>query len=472
MMSKLEESKSIKTNLLYAFGAQGIGLIVSAFMSFVVPKLLGVEEFACWQTFLLYAGYSGCLLFGINDGIYLRIGGKSYDSLNQGAIKAQFLVVLAAECLFALLIVLGGIVAGLQGYFLFITVVLGFYTVAVNIANYLSYIFQAVNLTQIFSKAAALTKVLFFAMLVFALAFGFRSFQLIVLAYLASQSISTVYLIYMSRKTLCIPMELVNIKSAFRDISADISSGMKVMLSYYSGIFIIGFGRMLIEPNWDLSTFGYYSFATSLISFVLSFAGQAAMVLFPHIKRAGLDRKLKNYLQVRSALVVLMPVAYVLYFPCVELCEFWLPDYIPAVGYLGLLFPICVFNCKMSMLCTPYMKALRKENLLLGVNVLAMFVSVVLSCIAVYMLHSLNALALGMTLAIALRSYISEVVLGREFGVSTIFVFAREVCLAACFEIVLVLSSPESLALGSVVLFAYYALSRKELGVLLRLRKG
>ena len=39
-------NKSLIKNMIFAFTAQGISLLMSTIMSLVVPKLLGVEEFS------------------------------------------------------------------------------------------------------------------------------------------------------------------------------------------------------------------------------------------------------------------------------------------------------------------------------------------------------------------------------------------------------------------------------------------
>ena len=83
-----EERGGIAGNLAYAVVAQGIGLLSSILTSLVLPKFLGVEDYAYWQLFLLYSSYSGFALLGLNDGIYLRLGGKRYSEVNHGELKA------------------------------------------------------------------------------------------------------------------------------------------------------------------------------------------------------------------------------------------------------------------------------------------------------------------------------------------------------------------------------------------------
>ena len=46
-----EESGGIGRNVTYAFFAQGIALLSGFVMTLIVPKMLGVTEYAHWQLF-------------------------------------------------------------------------------------------------------------------------------------------------------------------------------------------------------------------------------------------------------------------------------------------------------------------------------------------------------------------------------------------------------------------------------------
>ena len=84
-----EKSQFIK-NLFAAFLAQGISLLVSVFMSFIIPKILGVTQYSYWQLFIFYSGYVGFFHFGFNDGLYLRLGGKKFEELDHDNIGTEF----------------------------------------------------------------------------------------------------------------------------------------------------------------------------------------------------------------------------------------------------------------------------------------------------------------------------------------------------------------------------------------------
>ena len=50
-------NKTVIRNFIYAFGAQLVSLAASLVITFFVPSLIGVKQFAYWQLFLTYVTY-------------------------------------------------------------------------------------------------------------------------------------------------------------------------------------------------------------------------------------------------------------------------------------------------------------------------------------------------------------------------------------------------------------------------------
>lgn len=82
--------KKLISDLLTAFGAQGVSFICSVVTTLLVPKILGVEEFAYWQLFVFYTSYVSFFQLGLNDGIYLQHGGESRDAIDKSLIRSEF----------------------------------------------------------------------------------------------------------------------------------------------------------------------------------------------------------------------------------------------------------------------------------------------------------------------------------------------------------------------------------------------
>ena len=85
-MSKGNLLKTLKSNMLYAYVSQAISTLIGLAFAMLIPKRLGVESYGYWQLIVFYVTYLGVFYLGINDGLYLRYGGKDLDEINEPAI--------------------------------------------------------------------------------------------------------------------------------------------------------------------------------------------------------------------------------------------------------------------------------------------------------------------------------------------------------------------------------------------------
>ena len=95
-------------NVSYTFLGNLISFFVSAFVTFIVPKCLGVEAYGYFQLYMFYVNYTGFLHFGWADGVFLRYGGEYYERLDRSIFSGQFWLYSGVEVAFGLLICLAG----------------------------------------------------------------------------------------------------------------------------------------------------------------------------------------------------------------------------------------------------------------------------------------------------------------------------------------------------------------------------
>lgn len=414
-MFELKEKRGFGSNIIYAVAAQAVQLVSSALMSILVPRVLGVADYSYWQLFVFYTNYAGMALLGINDGIFLRLGGRRIEQIDASRLKSE----LAVSTLFqiAVSIVLFFVLMGSdigdpnRGFVLVCTAL---FMLIVNPVSILLYLYQATNLMYIRSTATMLARAVYVVFLVVALAMGMADYRLFVLFFLLCQFLSSAYSLLCGRAFLSVPIR--SLRDGIADALADIKIGLKVMFAYYSGALIIGLGRMMIDERFGIEAFGRFSLSVSLINFILVFIGQVSLVLFPAVKRMGGERSKRAFEAIRAVLFCVLPLAYLLCEPACSLIGWLLPQYQESLKYLAVLFPICIFDCKMNLLCNTYLKAERRENALLAINVIAMVVSAALVGLSVWVVQDIMAAALSMVAAIAVRSVLAELYLVRCFG--------------------------------------------------------
>ena len=404
-----EERGGITGNLAYAVIAQGIGLLSSILTSLVLPKFLGVEDYAYWQLFLLYSSYSGFALLGLNDGIYLRLGGKRYFEVDHGELKAQQCVVAASQ----LLVAACCLAAGFEPYRALVLALCVLFGLLTNLTQCLRYVFQCTNLTRISSLADLFSKGLFVAFMATVLLMGVDSSLPFIAGYIACQVVAFLYVLACARSTLCA-------KAAFggvlRTCAADVRAGLKVMAAYYADSLIVGFTRMLTDWHLGLTAFGKLSLSFSLTNFVLGFIGQVSMVAFPVLKRLDAEGRREKYLTIRLLLHTALPCAYLLYVPAKLVLGLWLPAYGESLVYLALTMPLCVYSCKANLLFNTYLKMGRREGTLCLVNVAAMVLNAALALASIVGLASVELATCGIVTSVALRDLVFELIMSRRFG--------------------------------------------------------
>ena len=425
-----EEQGGFAGNLAYAVIAQGVGLLSSFITSLVLPKFLSVENYAYWQLFLLYSSYSGFALLGINDGIYLRLGGEQYSELNHGELKAQQCIVLVSQVFVAVCCLTAIAVAeswSYRGLVLALCVVFG---LLANLTQCLRYVFQCTNLTRISSLADFFSKGLFVLLMAMILLLGMDSSLPIIVGFIACQAVALIYVLICARETL-------HAKASFPGVLgmtlSDIRAGLKIMVAYYADSLVVGFTRMLAERYLGLAVFGILSLSFSLTNFVLGFIGQVSMVVFPVLRRLDADGQKEKYLEIRSILHTVLPCSYLLYVPVKVMLGFWLPEYGESLAYLALTMPLCIYSCKASLLFNTYLKMRRKEGLLCAVNVATMVLNGALAIACIVGLSSVELATCSIVLSVMLRDLSFELIMARRFENTVAHFCLTELLLTAGF---------------------------------------
>ncbi len=434
-----KESRILK-NILYAFAAQGISLLLSMLSAFILPKFFDKLNYGYWSLFLFYTGYTGFFHFGLNDGVYLKIGGTEYKDMDKDMLGAQF----KFGALFQSII---GIVLAAAVFFFckdenttFALIMTLVYMLLYNLTLYLGAVFQAANETRLYSVSVMIDKLIFMAALLLLFVVGDKDFKLFVWLYLFAKLVALIYCVYKGKEIVF--SKHIPVSDTIKEAMDSIKIGINLTIANIAGNLILGVGRQMVEWRWDIEGFADFSFALTLTNFFLLFITQISMVLFPALRQVDEEKQKVLFEKAKNGLNILLPVVFLVYIPAKAVLQLWLPDYAVSLKYMALLLPMCIFDGKMNLVCATYFKVLRKERFLLGVNLFSMALSVVLSYIAAYILNDMNAIVLFMVVSIGARYFISERFLERMYtetgGMKSFYVQAVEeiilsaVCVAAC----------------------------------------
>lgn len=408
-------NKRFKKNLMAAFIAQGVSLMMSVLMSLVVPKFLGVIEYSYWQLFIFYVGYVGFFHFGFNDGLYLRLGGKEYKSLDFKRLGTELRLFTFAEIVTAVLISVFAITFVSNPDRKFILIIASIYLVLNNLTLYFGYIFQAVNETNLFSYSVIVDRIFVLITIAALLLFKVTDYVPFILAYTVSKFAALIYCFIKGKQILL--SGGYNLLKALKDMWRSISIGIKLTIANIVSMLILGTGRLMIDNIWGIETFGKISLSLTMTNFFLLFIQQVSMVLFPALRRVDGGRQEELYVRLREILGIVLPIVLVGYIPLRVILSLWLPQYVESLKYLALLLPICTFDGKMQMLYNTYFKVIMEETALLLVNIASFMVSAFLVLLGGVVFNNLFVVILSMLFAIAFRSILAEVILSHKMRI-------------------------------------------------------
>lgn len=394
-------------NIAYSFGANLTSLCISIFMVMFVPKFLSVNDYGLWQLFLFYFSYLGFLHFGWEDGIYLRYAGKNYDELNRKTFAGQFYGIIVLQIVLAVLISsIGQILVSdpVKRTALICAVWLAPF---VNFNNLCNFIMQITNRIKDYAKLLLTERVVFFlAVVLFLLVFHWNEFRYMYYAKLFSVAGISLAGVYLCRSLL--RPRFYPLRQVLSEAGENLLVGSKLMLANIASMLIIGIVRYGISVGWDVATFGKVSLTLGVSNFLMVFINSVSVVFFPIVKRMDEGRRASAYAVIRNMLDFILFAALIGYYPLKCILAWWLPKYADSLIYMSVLFPVCVFESKVTLLINTYLKSMRREFLMLEINVVSVVFSLIVTIVTVGIWHNLDAAVFSIVLAYAFRCMLAE----------------------------------------------------------------
>lgn len=402
-------------NIAYSFGANLTSLCISIFMVMFVPKFLSVNDYGLWQLFLFYFSYLGFLHFGWEDGIYLRYAGKNYDELNRKTFAGQFYGIIVLQIVLAVLISsIGQILVSdpVKRTALICAVWLAPF---VNFNNLCNFIMQITNRIKDYAKLLLTERVVFFlAVVLFLLVFHWNEFRYMYYAKLFSVAGISLAGVYLCRSLL--RPRFYPLRKVLSEAGENLLVGSKLMLANIASMLIIGIVRYGISMGWDVATFGKVSLTLGVSNFLMVFINSVSVVFFPIVKRMDERKRSEIYMVIRNALTFLLFAGLIGYYPVRYILSLWLPQYAETLVYMSVLFPVCVFESKVTLLINTYLKSMREEFLMLKINAVSVAFSMIVTTFTVGIWHSLNAAVFSIVLVYAFRCVLAEYHVTRLLG--------------------------------------------------------
>ncbi|MDT2759584.1 lipopolysaccharide biosynthesis protein [Enterococcus xiangfangensis] len=445
--------KAFMKNLSFSFISNIVVLLTSALSIFILPKFMAVEEFGLYQLYLLYFSYSGLLQLGWADGIFLKYGGLQYDDIDKREIKSHFIYSLIYSALISATVAVFLILYrsfDLRNLILIVSIVI---TVVTTPRGILYYILQGTGRMKEYSASVILGR-LFFLLSIIGLVITHKTdFILLILCELLSQLLALMLSMYNMRDIF--KVRILGLREFAPSIRTSINIGFKLLVANIASQLMLGQNRFAIESHWGIKVFSEVSLTLSISNLVLIFMNSASIVVFPFLKRIGIEKMRSIFFYISNAISVFSSLTLILYYPLVMIIALWLPQYENSIQFMGILFPIIIFEGKNSILLLTYLKALRKEKFIMLSNIISVLFSLFLVVISIYVFDSLKIMLIFIVVSLGFRMYFNEFFLSRFLSVKMTRNVKRgillEILLVATFIVMNLIAVSELYKLGVIV---------------------
>lgn len=459
-------------NTSYTFLANAISLAISAVAILIIPRAFGVEDYGFFQLYLFYSSYVGFFHFGWPDGMYLRYGGKDYQTINEGVIRTQFwyMVLFLVLCSVIVWFFLPHIVVETGKTIILNCTVLCALIIIPRSLIWL--LLQALGEIVDYAKFTITEKIVYFFLIIIVISLKKFDYKVLILADLLGKGISLLYTCFKYPKIII--GKYVKPSEAIEEIKENIRVGSKLMLANIASMLIIGIVRIGIEKNWGVAVFGKVSLSISICNFLLVFINSVSLVLFPMLKRFS-DSQLKAVYEGMELLVSWsLYLILAVFFPLKSLLQWWLPEYSDSLYYMLFLFPICLFESKMSLIYNTYLKTLRQEKIIMKINIYTVLLSILLTVFNVLVIENLTITVVSILVLLWYRYVISQVSVARILKISyvkTIFVDTLFVIIFV-FHGYFISNSINAFFIYGLVVCAYFYYDRKKINKLINLNRN
>ena len=413
--------------------SQGISVIVSIIMGFIIPKYVDEYQYAYWQTFTLYLGYVPLLSLGMLDGFTLRYSKYDYNELDRLKTRTFFRILMlwmticcGGVCVISAIFAIGE--------YKYVFILVGIAGVVRYFWSYNYILFQTTDRMNLYARYTIVQRSVYCVVIIILIVCRVNYFVWFCMAEVIGEFVAAILSVPHNRGLFL--GKGVPFKEYRQEIKLNIFGGFFLLVANLASNFLVGGARMVIQWRWDALMFGKLSFSFSLTNIFLSFVSAISVVLFPSLKRMSGNELPNLYGKIRGSISPILFVAMIAYFPLCAILEVWLPQYAVSIQYLGILLPLIIFSSKVSLLTNNYLKAYRKEKAMLLVNLITVAVGMALFCVSAYIFNNVELLLYCVVLSMMLRSIISECIVMKIIGKTYIKDFILELLMTIAFMLI------------------------------------
>lgn len=421
----------LKSGIKKVVGVHLFSILITAFLTFFVPKFIETYDYGLWQLYVFYFGYIGFFHLGWVDGLYLNLLGKKYNELNKNSLRNEAIVYFIFQLLVSIIFVLFSFCINDIDKAIIIRL-LAITLLVTNFRFFFVYILQACGKVKEYSNIQLVERILIVAFFIIFVYIN-KSFVSIILADIFSKTVSLFLGLYYCNDILI--CKFISFKNVLHNAVTNIKDGSKLMIANIASMLTTGIIKYAIEREYGVVEFGKVALSLTFSNLCVSILNSMGIVFIPLIKSKNDDISKKIYDNLHLIINLLTFFAMIFYYPIKIIASNFLPKYQESFTYLSLTFPIMYFCCLQALLLTTYIKALRQEKDMMNINIITIIFSVIYIFVSIYIFESFVLCVLGLTIVYFVKVTLYEYIVTKRIK-SNMYVkyLIESIVMCGCFS--------------------------------------
>lgn len=421
-MEVISKNKTFKDIFLVAF-SNIISILSSLLTGFVIPIILGVQDYGYYRTFALYTGYIGIFSFGFHDGILLNFAGKTKEELDKKNFitYTNFYIILEAIVSF-IIIIISLFFLNYEYKFIFLCLSLNLFFQ--NVMSYYQFILQCTQQFKEYSIKNIVLSILT-SLCVGLLWIVYRfinikyvNFKIYIILLLCVYFILTIWFFVRFRKITF--GRGTPIKEAMPAIKKIFYDGIPLLIANLCSGLILSIDSQFVNIYFSNDIFAIYSFAYSILGLVTKLISAVTIVIYPTLKKATFIQLKDLFPNVSSLLIVFISFSLIMFFPLELFINIVMPKYNDSLIIFRIILPGLIISSIISVIIQNYYKTINKSNLFFIFSAVTLGISFVLNIGFYYFFRTTTAISWASIITLILYYFITIIPLAIKMKIKFI----------------------------------------------------
>lgn len=374
--------KKFLANVLKSFVGNSVSILAGILVGFLVPKMMGLIDYANYKTYTLYLSYVALTSFGLGDGLLLKFAGRDRNELSFETLRYyihRYYIQLLVFFSF-----------GMSAVFIvpsssrFIAISLCFTVVSSQIVG----IYQ--NISILTSNFGEYSK----RLIIKSVCSVFFILSLYVKYLITGKSIRyEVYIIgsivieYSLAIWYVFTYKELNWGKGVRHFGDEgyfqiLHIGFPLLLSNIAGTIFMALDRQFVAILFPRESYAIYAFAYNMLTLLTTITSAVSNVIYPSMRKIG-EFNIKEWIQKNlSFFSILMVFCLVAFFPLQIVVNCFLEKYIGSIGILRIILPGVVVSSCVTVLFFNLYKLENKVTIYFTKTVISLLFSALMNWIA------------------------------------------------------------------------------------------